>query len=66
MFPIIGTHKHRGKCYCHCCFYRIRDLRRIRRYMSFVVAKTTAIALVIAVDLTIAIPFFTILLTGTS
>ena len=27
---------------CRCCFYHIRDLRRIRRYMSFSVAKTIA------------------------
>ena len=31
---------------CHCCFYRIHDLCRIRRYMSFAVAKTIATALV--------------------
>ncbi len=31
---------------CRCCFYHIRDLRRIRRYMSFSVAKTLATALV--------------------
>ena len=29
---------------CRCCFYHIRDLRRIRRYMSFAVAKTIATA----------------------
>ena len=31
---------------CRCCFYHIRDLRRIRRCMSFAVAKTIATALV--------------------
>ena len=31
---------------CHCCFYHVRDLRRIRLYMSLSVAKTIAIALV--------------------
>ena len=31
---------------CRCCFYHIRDLRRIRRYMSLSVAKTNATALV--------------------
>ena len=31
---------------CRCCFYHIRDLRRIRRYMSLPVAKTIATALV--------------------
>ena len=31
---------------CLCCFYHIRDLRRIRRYMYFAVAKTIATALV--------------------
>ena len=31
---------------CRCCFYHIRDLRRIRRSMTFVVAKTIATALV--------------------
>ena len=31
---------------CRCCFYHIRDLRRIRRYMSLSVAKTIATALV--------------------
>ena len=30
---------------CRCCFYHIRDLRRIRRYMSLSVAKTIATAL---------------------
>jgi len=29
-----------------CCFYHIRDLRRIRRYTSLSVAKTTATGLV--------------------
>ena len=31
---------------CHCCFYDIRDLRRIRRCMSFAADKTMATALV--------------------
>ena len=31
---------------CRCCFYHMRDLRRIRRYMSLSVAKTIATALV--------------------
>ena len=31
---------------CRCCFYHIRDLRRIRRYMSLSVAKTIVTALV--------------------
>ena len=31
---------------CRCCFNHIRDLRRIRRYMSLSVAKTIATALV--------------------
>ena len=31
---------------CRCCFHYIRDLRRIRRYMSLSVAKTIATALV--------------------
>ena len=31
---------------CHICFYHIRDVRRIRRYMSLSVAKTIATALV--------------------
>ena len=31
---------------CHCCFYHIHDLHRIRRYMSLSVAKTIATALV--------------------
>ena len=31
---------------CHCCFYHIRDLRRIRRFLSLSVAKTIATALV--------------------
>jgi len=31
---------------CRCCFYHIRDLRRIRRYISLSVAKTIATALV--------------------
>ena len=31
---------------CRCCFYHIRDLRRIRRFVSLSVAKTTATALV--------------------
>ena len=31
---------------CQCCFYHFRNLRRIRRYMSFAVAKTIATALV--------------------
>ena len=31
---------------CRCCFYYIRDLRRIRRFISLSVAKTIATALV--------------------
>ena len=31
---------------CRCCFYHIRDLRRIRWFISLSVAKTTATALV--------------------
>ena len=31
---------------CRCCFSHIRDLRRIRRFMSFSVAKNIATALV--------------------
>ena len=31
---------------CRCCFYHIRDIRGIRRYMSLSVAKTIATALV--------------------
>ena len=31
---------------CRCCFYHIRDLRRIRRFVSLSVAKTIATALV--------------------
>jgi len=31
---------------CHCCFYHIRDLRRIRCYISLSVTKTIATALV--------------------
>jgi len=31
---------------CRCCFYYIRDLRRIRRYISLSVAKTIATALI--------------------
>ncbi|KAK2174584.1 hypothetical protein NP493_793g01001 [Ridgeia piscesae] len=31
---------------CRCCFYHIRDLRRIRRFLSLSVAKTIATALV--------------------
>ena len=31
---------------CRCCFYHIRDIRCIHRYMSFVVDKTIATALV--------------------
>ena len=31
---------------CRCCFYNIRDLRRIRRFISLSVAKTIATALV--------------------
>ena len=31
---------------CRCCFYHIRDLRRIRRFISLSVAKTIATALV--------------------
>ena len=31
---------------CRCCFYKIRDLHRIRRYMYFDVAKTIATVLV--------------------
>ena len=30
---------------CRCCFYHIRDLRRIHRYMYFAVAKNIATAL---------------------
>ena len=29
---------------CRCCFYHIRDLRRIRRFISLTVAKTIATA----------------------
>ena len=31
---------------CHCCFYHIRDLRRIHQFISLSVAKTIATALV--------------------
>jgi len=31
---------------CRCCVYHIRDLRRIRRYLSLSVAKTIATALI--------------------
>ena len=31
---------------CRCCFYHIRDLHRIRRYMSLSITKTIATALV--------------------
>ena len=31
---------------CRCCFYHVRDFRRVRRYMYFAVAKTIASALV--------------------
>ena len=31
---------------CSCCFYHIRDLRRIRRFLSLSIAKTIATALV--------------------
>ena len=31
---------------CRCCFYHIRDIRRIRRFLSLSVAKTIATALV--------------------
>ena len=31
---------------CRCCFYHVRDLRRIRRFLSLSVAKTIAAALV--------------------
>ena len=31
---------------CRCCFYRIRDLLRIRRFISLSVAKTIATALI--------------------
>ena len=31
---------------CRCCFYHIRDLRRIRRFISLSVAKTIATALI--------------------
>ena len=31
---------------CRCCFYHIRDLRRIRQFISLSVAKTIATALV--------------------
>ena len=31
---------------CRCCLYHIRDLRRIRRFLSLSVAKTIATALV--------------------
>ena len=31
---------------CRCCFYHIRDLRRIRRFLSLSIAKTIATALV--------------------
>ena len=31
---------------CHCCCYHIRDLRRIFRYISFSVAKTTVTTLI--------------------
>ena len=34
---------------CRCCFYHIRNLRRIRRYMYFAVAKTIATALVCSI-----------------
>ena len=34
---------------CRCCFYRIRDLRRIRRFISLSVAKTVATALVTSI-----------------
>ena len=33
---------------CRCCFYHIRDLRRIHRFISLFVAKTIATALVIS------------------
>ena len=35
---------------CRCCFYHIRDLRRIRRFISLSVAKTIATALVSRLD----------------
>ena len=50
---------------CLCCFYHIRDLRRIRRYMYFAVAKLLQL-LRLAADLTTAIPFIIILLSRTS
>ena len=31
---------------CHCCFYLIRGLRRIRRFISLSVAKTIATGLI--------------------
>ena len=31
---------------CRCCFYHIRDLRRIRKFLSLSIAKTVATALV--------------------
>ena len=37
--------KHISKT-CRCCFYHIRDLRRIRRFLSLSVAKTIVTALV--------------------
>ena len=45
---------------CRCCFYQIRDLRRIRWYMSLSVAKTTATALTSS-RLDYSIPSFIIL-----
>ena len=35
---------------CRCCFYHIRDLRRICRFLSLSVAKTIATALVSRLD----------------
>ena len=37
--------QHISKTY-HCCLYHIRDLRRIRRFLSVSIAKTIATALV--------------------
>ena len=50
---------------CRCCFCHIRDLRRIRRYMSFLSPKLLQL-LLLAVDLTIAISFIIIWLSLTS
>ena len=52
---IILDRKHISQI-CRMCYRHIRDLRRIRRYLPFSVAKTITTALV-----TNVIPFFVIL-----